>query len=90
MTNDVVIHYTGGPDPVAAPRALRSPRTEVSAHYLVVRDGTLAQLVDERARAWHAGESKWGSNFDLNSASIGIELDNDGHEPFRRRRSTRY
>jgi N-acetylmuramoyl-L-alanine amidase len=54
----------------------------VSAHYLVGRDGSVWQLVDESARAWHAGESRWGSLTDLNSASIGIELDNSGDEPF--------
>ena len=54
----------------------------MSAHYLVVRDGTIFQLVDERARAWHAGASYWGSDRDINSASLGIELDNNGEEPF--------
>ncbi len=47
-----------------------------------MRDGTIIQLVDERARAWHAGESRWGSSIDLNSASIGIELDNNGRVPY--------
>jgi N-acetylmuramoyl-L-alanine amidase len=54
----------------------------VSAHYLVGRDGIIYQLVDERARAWHAGKSQWGSDTDLNSSSLGIELDNNGREPF--------
>ena len=78
----VVIHYTGSDGADAALRTLSSRRLAVSAHYLIVRDGTIMQLVDERARAWHAGESRWGSSTDLNSASIGIELDNNGREPF--------
>jgi N-acetylmuramoyl-L-alanine amidase len=55
---------------------------EVSAHYLIGRDGTLWQLVDEEARAWHAGAGEWGGSGDLNSRSIGIELDNSGIVPF--------
>lgn len=78
----VVIHYTGNDSAEVALRTLTNRRAEVSAHYLVVRDGTIVQLVDERARAWHAGESQWGSAVDLNSASIGIELDNNGREPY--------
>jgi len=60
----------------------RDPQREVSAHYLIARDGRIYYLVDELARAWHAGESAWGGNRDLNSASIGIELDNNGEEPY--------
>ncbi len=82
LPNFVVIHYTGSDSTTAALRVLSSPQPGVSAHYLIVRDGTLIQLVDERARAWHAGESRWGSSVDLNSASIGIELDNNGREPY--------
>jgi len=54
----------------------------VSAHYLIGRDGGIYQLVPENARAWHAGKSWWGGQTDINSASIGIELDNTGSEPF--------
>jgi N-acetylmuramoyl-L-alanine amidase len=54
----------------------------VSSHYLIDRSGRLYYLVDERNRAWHAGESYWAGQRDLNSVSIGIELDNNGREPF--------
>jgi N-acetylmuramoyl-L-alanine amidase len=80
--NYVVIHYTGDETAEQALGTLTNPALEVSAHYLVARDGTIYQLVDERARAWHAGVSRWGGNTDLNSSSLGIELDNDGEEPF--------
>ena len=46
------------------------------------RDGQIVQLVEEKDRAWHVGQSWWGGNTDINSASIGIELDNDGDKPF--------
>ena len=54
----------------------------VSAHYLIGRDGSLHQLVDDDRRAWHAGVGRWGTITDVNSASIGIELDNDGVDTF--------
>ncbi len=54
----------------------------VSAHYLIGRDGHLYQLVADDLRAWHAGPGRWGTITDVNSASIGIELDNDGESPF--------
>lgn len=78
----VILHHTGGSSAAASLATLTDPRRGVSAHYLVGRDGRLYQLVDERQRAWHAGESDWGGDTDVNSASIGIELDNDGSEPF--------
>ncbi len=80
--NFVIIHYTGSATFEEAIRTLTDPAQEVSAHYLVRRDGIIYQLVDERGRAWHAGESRWGSDTDLNSSSLGIELDNNGREPF--------
>lgn len=80
--NFVIVHYTGSADAEHALRTLTNPLAKVSAHYLVARDGKIYQLVDERARAWHAGVSYWGGERDVNSASLGIELDNDGEEPF--------
>ena len=80
----IVLHHTHMDSARAALRTLqtRNPQGRVSAHYLIGRDGTLYQLVSEDHRAWHAGASRWGGWRDLNSASIGIELDNNGAEPF--------
>jgi len=78
----VILHHTGNPDAKRALNTLSGQIFEVSAHYLIGRDGTIYYLVDEIKRAWHAGDSWWGGPIDMNSASIGIELDNDGHEPY--------
>ena len=80
--NFVIIHHTGDDTAEDSLRTLTNPLREVSSHYLIGRDGKLYYLVDELARAWHAGDSYWGGTTDLNSASIGIELDNNGFEPF--------
>lgn len=80
--NFVIIHHTSDDTAAASLRTLTDPVREVSSHYLIGRDGKLYYLVDELARAWHAGDSYWGGATDLNSASIGIELDNNGSEPF--------
>jgi N-acetylmuramoyl-L-alanine amidase len=78
----IVLHYTAMRDCAAAERALCDPEREVSAHYLISRDGTLRKLVEEERRAWHAGAGTWRGAGDVNSRSIGIELDNDGASPF--------
>lgn len=78
----VVIHYTAMTDCAGAARALCDPEREVSAHYLIGRDGRVLPLVDEELRAWHAGAGAWRGAGDVNSRSIGIELDNDGISPF--------
>ncbi len=80
--NFVIIHHTSNDNIEHSLRVLTSPTPRVSAHYLLARDGRIYRLVDERQRAWHAGASFWGGQRDLNSASIGIELDNNGNEPF--------
>ncbi len=80
--NFVILHHTGSRDAARALHTLSDPLRRVSAHYLVARDGTIHQLVDERARAWHAGASRWGRQDDMNSASLGIEVDNDGTEAY--------
>ncbi|NTU76837.1 MAG: N-acetylmuramoyl-L-alanine amidase [Alphaproteobacteria bacterium] len=68
------------PTAAAALARLCDPLAEVSAHYLIDEDGALTQLVEESRRVWHAGQSFWQGETDLNSASIGIELVNPGHE----------
>jgi len=78
----VILHHTTNDTAEHALRTLTDPLREVSAHYLIGRDGRVFQLVDERRRAWHAGLSRWGADADINSSSIGIELDNNGREPF--------
>ncbi len=78
----VVLHYTAMPDCRAALERLCDPTAEVSAHYLIDRDGTVLSLVDEASRAWHAGAGSWRGQEDVNSRSIGIELVNRGDEPF--------
>jgi N-acetylmuramoyl-L-alanine amidase len=78
----VVLHHTSDRTLGEALATLTAPGRKVSAHYVVGRGGEVVQLVDERHRAWHAGASWWGGTADVNSASIGIELDNDGEEPF--------
>lgn len=78
----VVLHYTGMASAEAALARLSDPAAEVSAHYLIAADGRLWQLVDEAERAWHAGAGSWRGLGDVNSRSIGIELDNSGQAPF--------
>jgi N-acetylmuramoyl-L-alanine amidase len=76
----IVLHYTGMPDAEGALNRLRSPEAKVSAHYLVDEKGEIFQLVDEEKRAWHSGRSYWRGITDVNSASVGIEIVNPGHE----------
>ena len=78
--NCLILHYTGMPTGEAALKALTDPASEVSAHYLVWEDGSIDQLVAESDRAWHAGKGSWKGESDLNSASIGIEIVNPGHD----------
>lgn len=76
----VVLHYTGMKDGAQALARMCDPQAEVSAHYMIDEDGTVTRLVPEEKRAWHAGRSAWRGVEDVNSASIGIELVNPGHE----------
>ncbi len=77
----VLMHYTGMPgDGWDAVRRLCSAEAQVSAHYVVLEDGRIIQLVAENRRAWHAGLGTWEGRGDINSRSIGIEIANPGHE----------
>lgn len=74
----VLVHYTGMATAAAAVARLCDPGAEVSAHYVIGPEGTVWRLVDETARAWHAGVAVWAGRDDVNSQSIGIELANPG------------
>ena len=76
----IVLHYTGMQDAGSAIERLCDPDAKVSSHYLVTEEGQVLRLVDEAKRAWHAGRSHWRGITDVNSASIGIEIVNPGHE----------
>lgn len=78
----VVLHYTAMETAAAALERLCDPAAEVSAHYLVDLDGTVFRLVPENMRAWHAGAGSWRGQGDVNSRSIGVELQNRGDHPF--------
>lgn len=80
----IVLHFTNQRSVQQSLDTLRSSNSTgpVSAHYLVGADGRIYQLVPDQWRAWQAGPGRWGTITDLNSASIGIELDNDGATPF--------
>jgi len=76
----IVLHYTGMPDSSSAIDWLANPESKVSAHYVVSEDGQVTRMVPEDKRAWHAGKSHWRGVTDINSASVGIEIVNPGHE----------
>ena len=77
----VVLHYTGLPDAAQAIARLTDPAPpRVSCHYLIAEDGQVMRMVAEAKRAWHAGKSRWRGIDDVNSASVGIEIVNPGHE----------
>src|SRR5436190_14250202 len=80
--NFVVIHHTAQNFCDSTLRTFTLPRTAVSAHYVICKDGTVHHMLNDLLRAHHAGISKWGNATDLNSMSIGIEIDNNGFEPF--------
>ena len=76
----IIIHYTGMQSERESLKRLISPRSKVSCHYLIRRNGEIFRLVNDRNIAWHAGKSKWGKYNNLNKNSIGIELVNKGHK----------
>lgn len=78
----IVLHYTAMRGAQVAIERLCDPGAEVSAHYLICTKGTVTRMVDEADRAWHAGAGEWQGLSDINSRSIGIELDNPGTHPF--------
>jgi N-acetylmuramoyl-L-alanine amidase len=80
--NFVIIHHTAQNSCEQTLRTFTLPRAQVSAHYVICKDGTVFHMLNDYLRAHHAGVARWGNNSDLNSGSIGIELDNNGFEEF--------
>ena len=78
----VIIHHTAQNSCEQTLQTFTTPKSAVSAHYLICKDGTLHHMLNDYLRAAHAGVSRWWNLTDINSASIGIELDNNGFEPF--------
>ena len=76
----IVIHYTGMRSLQSAVERLILKKHEVSSHYLISRAGKIMQLVKDNNIAWHAGISNWFVFKNLNKNSIGIELENKGHQ----------
>jgi len=80
--NFVIIHHTAQNSCEQTLQTFTLPRTEVSAHYVICKDGTVHHMLNDYLRAWHAGAGSWGNDKDINSSSIGIELDNNGFDSF--------
>lgn len=80
--NYVIIHHTAQNSTEQTLKTFTLTKTQVSAHYVIGRDGQTYHMLNDYLRAWHGGVARWGGITDINSVSIGIELDNDGTEPF--------
>ncbi|HWR94540.1 MAG TPA: N-acetylmuramoyl-L-alanine amidase [Flavobacterium sp.] len=80
--NFIIIHHTAQDSLTQTLKTFTTTKPQVSAHYVISDDGRVVQMVNDYLRAWHGGNAVWGRNTDINSASIGIELDNNGFEPF--------
>lgn len=80
--NFIVLHHTAQDSIQQTLKTFTLKQTNVSAHYVIGRDGKVIHMLNDYLRAWHAGNGSWGRNTDINSSSIGIELDNNGFEPF--------
>ena len=76
----LLLHYTDMATAEEACAWLCNPAAKVSCHYLIDLNGDIIQMVDEELRAWHAGQSAWKGERDINSVSIGIEIHNPGHD----------
>jgi len=80
--NYVIIHFTAQDSVQQTLKTFTITKSQVSAHYVIAKNGAVFHMVNDYLRAYHAGLGKWGSVTDMNSCSIGIEIDNNGSEPF--------
>jgi N-acetylmuramoyl-L-alanine amidase len=76
----IIIHYTGMKSESEAINRLCDYKSKVSSHFFIKNSGEILNLVPDLYKAWHAGVSSW-KNFNLlNRYSIGIEINNPGHD----------
>ena len=80
--NFVIIHHTAQNSCEQTLKTFTTTRSQVSAHYVICKDGTIHHMLNDYLRAWHGGVGRWGNNTDINSSSIGIEIDNNGVDTF--------
>jgi N-acetylmuramoyl-L-alanine amidase len=80
--NYVIIHHTAQNSCQQTLKTFTTMASQVSAHYVICKDGTIHHMLNDYLRAWHGGVARWGSITDINSSSIGIEIDNNGFEVF--------
>lgn len=80
--NFIIIHHTAQDSLQQTIKTFTKLEAQVSSHYVISDDGKVIQMLNDYLRAWHAGNGSWGKNTDINSTSIGIELDNNGTEVF--------
>lgn len=80
--NYVIIHHTAQNSCEQTLKTFTTTKTSVSAHYVICKDGTVHHMLNDYLRAWHGGVARWGTNTDINSSSIGIEIDNNGVDSF--------
>lgn len=80
--NFIILHHTAQDSLAQTLKTFTITKSQVSAHYIIADDGRVVQMINDYLRAWHGGNATWGKISDINSASIGIELDNNGIKPF--------
>jgi N-acetylmuramoyl-L-alanine amidase len=80
--NFIILHHTAQDSCAQTLKTFTTVKSQVSAHYVICKDGTIHHMLNDYLRAWQAGVSKWGNATDINSLSLGIEIDNNGFEPF--------
>ncbi|MBK6937045.1 MAG: N-acetylmuramoyl-L-alanine amidase [Chitinophagaceae bacterium] len=80
--NFVIIHHTAQNSCEQTLKTFTQTKNPVSSHYVICKDGSVHHMLNDLLRGHHAGVSKWGNNTDLNSSSVGIEIDNNGYEVF--------
>jgi len=64
--NFVIIHHTAQDSVGQTIKTFQVPRTKVSSHYVIGRNGEIIQMLNDYVRSWHAGVAKWGSIVDMN------------------------